>query len=960
METILSLNNAVAIASIFGAIAAWIALLPVLGSFFQRITGNLQKATLLENTYLQSLIADLEHQTSKNRWSDNFYIPIDTELKKVIQPYDIPPSFYIAKTIKRNLTESDFLSLSNVEKIDSSRGTSYRSLETALTHASDKAAVVIGPPGSGKTVSLRNYAIKIAKKRLQTRTDLIPIYVSLGYYTRFGRDGKVQEFSAFLDDYFSRPNYQNFLGNGKWKRLLAESKCFFFLDGIDELPRATGEYEDRSKSIENFIRSWPQAHFLLSCRELDYDYSLSFQQILIKPFDEKHIRSFLKKHFVGRKHSSILEQIKDTPGIFELCQNPFYLDLVCYFTRHAERIPENKAQLFKLIVDQLIEREKEKELIEGEKNKAQKNITISKEEFIGGISRLAHFLAVRKMATTISLAEYVATLSSGRRNRNRHSNRNDRRAIAIGIMAGILDLNENSDEVRFVHNRFLEYFSSLYILEQYKTDDSVIPGNFFTNIWWRETVLFVAGLDENADAVVKRILREYGTFSHDNSIIYRWLKLEMMLLSFDCIFSNLHRSSDDVYQTVKADLLARYSRSNTLEKVKILNSLKADTSDDVHEVIHEALDDSSMWVSETAFFIISGGVLRMRMSYKAILKEFGRFFVEGRLLEGLIPTIHASKKSRKLLLLLPVYLLLTALNILAVLIIIYVLFAFFRHVAFRMEFALTTECLGCLTSLSFATYLILFYLIRNDYPILKRFLVVSPLAIMVYYLVFSIPSNLWLRLVMIGMGLTSVWIYNRYFKKPLEDGFSLGRVSAFVFGYSILVPILNADATQYFLEDLGITGDRWSLLIEDYIVRLPILISSLSILLITIGAIIGIILKEAILIRKLNTYKEKLRQLINQLDNKPNSITTENQTEDTWGELIRSLNEMLNKLHATWAQNSLLKDLGQNLDKCVTISDEEKITLLNSLAVNTSNQMATDSIYQLLDERGKAYRRGLR
>ena len=307
-------NTIVGLATI---LVAFIALYPLFQPILQRLGGNISEVSDSETSYLMSLEKNLENCNQRNRWSDEFYVNVNTELKNR-ENYDIQPAFYIAKSINRRLKEQDYNNLNNTEKIDSSRGRTFNSLVSALKEAQDNAVVIIAPPGSGKTVSLRNLTINKVKERLSKKTNLIPIFINLGYYTGFNQDGSIKEFDVFIDEFFSSPNYKKYLANRHWETLLKKNKCVFFLDGIDELPRKAGEYEDRSKKIADFVQAWPNTQFILSCRELDYNRELQFQQILIKPFERKHIKSYIKNYFSNKDFKLVFRQIEenDTSAIF--------------------------------------------------------------------------------------------------------------------------------------------------------------------------------------------------------------------------------------------------------------------------------------------------------------------------------------------------------------------------------------------------------------------------------------------------------------------------------------------------------------------------------------------------------------------------------------------------------------------------------------------------------------------
>lgn len=941
MDILLHFNNVAGIASIIGAIAAWIALLPSIRPVLRKLGGKIPELTSTESSYLESLAKDLESKNHKNRWSDEFYVALETELQDRPKPYDVPPSFYIVKSINRHLKEQDFNNLSNVEKIDSSRGTTYKSLESALANAQDKSTVIIGPPGSGKTVSLRNLAIKKTQQRLEMKTDKVPIFVNLGYYIGFTDDGSILPFETFLEDFFSQSGYQKFLANRRWEHLLSEAKCVFFLDGIDELPRNPNEHEKRSQNIENFVRAWPNVQFILSCRELDYNRELTFQQILIKPFDRKHVLSYMKKYFQRVLYKTTFRQIEESPNVFELCKNPFYLNLICYFSKFEHNIPRNKTQLFNFIVDQLVDREGQK---------IQAEAPTFKADFMSAISNLAYFLAIQKMTTTVNMEEYKRVIKKNSKHQTYLS------MVDYAIKAELLEYNELSGDIRFIHNRFQEYFSAYYLIQEYKKDHSLLPKNFFTNIWWRETILFIAGLETNADDLIRLVLKKRDQFSHENSLIEKWLKLEMTIVAFECIYSNLDFSNDALYLEIRDDLFEIYHSGTTLDKAKVLTAVRFDPSEQVSTLVSSALDDDSHWVSERAFFILSEGKLKLQMNPKAILKEFGRFFLEGRLFDAFIPLVQTARKSRLLLAFMPIYFLLIGINLFTISMIFFVFFAFFRHAAFRLDYAFTAECLGCLSSISLGTYVILYYLFDSDYPFLKRFLYTSPLALLVYYLVFNIPDNFFVRAALMLVGYFAGYLYWKYLKKPNESDFSLGTITFGLLGYSLLTPLINQSSSIIFLQDLIpnwlINISEWSnTQFLPYILMVFFVANTIALVVLTI--------KQARLLNKLKKYRSIINNALTALNKQVLELRASGDMHKAYELIINAFIHVFDDLNVLWAQKVLLKDMNRHLNSCLNLSQVEKLELLYLLAAKATNANFKDAIYQLIEEEGNTYRRAI-
>ncbi len=948
----------VGLATIISALAAVIALYPQFKPRLQKFFGKILEVSAEEDSYLDSLIRDLEKKNAMNRWSDKFYVDVDTELLEGVSSYNVPAAFYVIHSLNRGVREQDFNNLSNIEKIDSSRGRTFHSLEGALGEAKDNAVVLIAPPGNGKTVSLRNLAIKKAHARLAEHTNILPIFINLGYYTGFKPDGTAQEFDAFLEEYFARSGYLTFLANHHWLKLLQQGRCTFFLDGIDELPRRPGEYEQRSRKIAEFVNAWPNIPFILSCRELDYNRELSFQQILIKPFDRPHIRTYLGKYFSRSVFKSVFNQLEASGGIFDLCSNPFYLDLVCYFTKLNLKIPENKTQLFNFIADQFIERECKKQGV--------RTTEMFKAAFKGALAELAYFVAVRRMVTTLRLEDYLQTLPESRR-------AEQQALLQFAIEGDLLDYNAATGDVRFIHNRFQEYFSSLYILTRYQADPAALPASAFRNVWWKETVLFVAGLEIDVNALVGMILADRDRLPREN-LVDEMLWLDMSALALECLGGNLAYqqrppAGQTLYQQVRGELLHAYQSGNTLLKAKIIYAFRHDKSPEVQKLLETALKDESSWVSERAFFILTEGQLRIPMAPREVLREYWRFFIEGRILETVRPIFKVALRSRLVLIFMPVYLLLVVLNFVAILVVAGVLYSFAYFLLYRFKFVLTSECLRCLLTICIGIFVLLYAFFKNNYPIFKRFLYIVPLCLMIRYLVFNMPSSFAVKLVMMGVGLLFYTVYVRFLARQADDEYTLESITVLVFGFSLPVPFFNYENILFDLENNPILPGLSQVApqIRDAINASPFLKAittpagaldsavkinensrlmvyvSLALLAVALVVLFTYIWRQIRSFSRLKEYEREVRRLLAE------------PLEEA--EKLNIIHYCLKNLPTNWSQKLFIRHVLEIMGE-LKFTREYKMSFLNQLAMKSArNRELRDSLYQHLEEEHNNYRR---
>jgi hypothetical protein len=574
-------------------------------------------------------------------------------------------------------------------------------------------------------------------------------------------------------------------------------------------------------------------------------------------------------------------------------------------------------------------------------------------------------MAVEKMVTTIRLDEFIS---------NRVKTKNKEKLlelIGVAIKGGLIELNESSGEIRFIHHRFQEFFSSSHILNNYHKSTSVLPKNAFTNIWWKETILFIAGLEDDVSFLIDLIIKQKNSLTITNKTAEKLLKVDMLTLAFECMFSNLAFSAEiasnkpsksrELYETIRGDLVDAYNRGNTLQKVKIITVLKYDKSRVVLELMEKALKDRSHWVSERGFFVLSGGDLRIQMTPRAILSEFFRFFTDGRIINTFVPVIKSATKSTLMRVFLPLYLILLVTNMLAIVLVGYVFYSFIEFILFKLEIAFTSECLQCLATITLGAFIIIYSLVNNNYPVLKRFLYVAPLALVVKYLVFSIPSNFIYKLVMMALGWLAFGLYGRYIKRPNESNTSVGSITAFVFGFAILVPLFNRQVIQQIIETSGQTVRKaWDAIAQIFrgneqlgstFTSIASLFEGISPYLAFIALIVAFIFFAVYVYRQTKLYAEINKQI----------IKTENILAGYSTSQLRAskLSEQLNNLSVLWAQKFLLRRSLEIMTHRFNYSREQKMDVLDHLAEKVNSVDTKDLIYQSLEQEENNFRRNI-
>ena len=206
--------------------------------------------------------------------------------------------------------------------------------------------LLLGNPGSGKSIALRKLGIEIAQKN---RTKLIPIYLSLKNWYKSpdislveyiyntlinNQDGEIR---TFIKDHFLY--------------LLQQRRFVFLLDGFDEIPEVLSGYdgsegiENISKEIQIFTQNYKCLCLVTSRRfkcpaEECYTPHITY---FLHPLSEFHVLRALGGIF----DMDVFRQIYNSPTIRQLLTTPLTLSFVkTYLETHASAIPSNSLEVY--------------------------------------------------------------------------------------------------------------------------------------------------------------------------------------------------------------------------------------------------------------------------------------------------------------------------------------------------------------------------------------------------------------------------------------------------------------------------------------------------------------------------------------------------------------------------------------------------------------------------------------
>lgn len=374
--------------------------------------------------------------------------------------------------------------------------------------------IVLGEPGTGKSVALKRVAWELADNLIER----IPIYIPLLKY-----DGDMWELVRKQiiqvreeDKGINLPNIHS------TKLFLEEVPCHFLFDGLNEMP---GEYaEEGLRSLIQFMSENEQHYFVITSRSQDKLWrkllpeDVTKNAVIVQRISNQQTKEYLVAHLGYKKGTETYDRLNKR--MKDLARTPFLLYLIKDAGLNGREIPGNRGELFESFVDQIIYRDM----------RLESNLDLwaeKKELMIDSLAYLAYQLQKKnKLICTYKYAKeqisyYIST----------YYYRDDQQILNTGILNNWLhsilsDAQKHGFLVRaekakftFMHQSLHEYFVARYlkiILHQERVDTSVIAklkGMFGNTVIylakddrWADSFVQLAGIEENPSRLVLELL----------------------------------------------------------------------------------------------------------------------------------------------------------------------------------------------------------------------------------------------------------------------------------------------------------------------------------------------------------------------------------------------------------------------------------------------------------------------
>lgn len=526
-----------------------------------------------EKGYKQRLMAfcnvlrkDIDAINIESNWSDEYFEPLDAEVE-------------IKTGNRKKKKVTDLLTAIKKDK-------------------KSKVFLVLGDPGSGKSVALRKlYSELLEEVRLTWK---IPIYVNLREWETKEKwtaasPPSVIDLLTFIKKSLKEKGdpYANDFIDTYFDKMWHYGRLFFLIDSFDEIPSVLDEdessplIESLSSTLFTFLSGAPDSRGILASRIYRRPTRIfNAKTILeIRPFSEKKI---LERFMKMLDYSPTLERLifSERQEFISLARNPFTASLIInYAKKNDYTLPRNQIGLYDHYI---LER------LEFARPRTTQNVeNLSNETIIDTAIEIAYFMFASQdyglEAPKSILINALPSLPVDR-------------VIDFICFSKIGRLGSGSEKLfSFVHRRFNEFFVAKKLI---KSKNLVPRDSIPTDSRWRDSLVLYCEIASDVES--KNIARFcWDTIAEVKDKILS-ISNPRYLASIHCLrfLNDAFRSRLDLIKEFHTELsdfvLSQVDADNILETKLAIEAAGLVEPNEADKLIQEALDLKNPWISETA------------------------------------------------------------------------------------------------------------------------------------------------------------------------------------------------------------------------------------------------------------------------------------------------------------------------------------------------------------------------
>lgn len=347
---------------------------------------------------------------------------------------------------------------------------------------STKPTVLLGEPGSGKSITLKRVAYEFAKSEKNKVRPRICLFIRLGDFFTDG-DPSIESVEKLVLRAAAKKGIEHLISD-----LIDERRLLLIFDGMDEMSRL--RYNDHTRALSNYATHYEdRVRTLFSCRITDFSTEFRHNRVIILPLDDDQVLEFIGRQINNRiveingqvwTAARLAERLLHPDSGFD-ASNPFNLWLFLFFVSEQKRWPKNRIELLGHYIRLAYDRRL------GSLS-SEEDYTIN----IRAWAKLAYEITTRNKGATIRHQDALLYCSE--------------EEIDRGTLCGVLVRTKSdgstvfgsyegpSDFIRFEHHRFQEYLTALHI-----KNESIELGwsSLFAIPRWQETLVNLMMMGES-------------------------------------------------------------------------------------------------------------------------------------------------------------------------------------------------------------------------------------------------------------------------------------------------------------------------------------------------------------------------------------------------------------------------------------------------------------------------------
>jgi len=294
------------------------------------------------------LRSDLDSISKSENWNDQWFTDLEAEVEA--------EGSYYANSIAR-LTRQ--------------RSTGTRrvpSLMQAIQSSTERCMLLVGEPGSGKSVALRHLAREIADAGSKSKASKarVPLYINLKELPACESGVPNADFiQQFVLEHirrgdsdtaaYVRDHWENFKEQGTW---------LFLFDSFDEIPavlhapNGSQSIFRHSEALRQFMDGMGACRGVLASREYKGPEALPWKKLRVLPLSRQRQDELIDNTYLGSREKNLVRQhlaTVETP----IFGNPLFISLLCRYVGDTGTTPSNDHDLLVRHLSRLAQRDPE-------------------------------------------------------------------------------------------------------------------------------------------------------------------------------------------------------------------------------------------------------------------------------------------------------------------------------------------------------------------------------------------------------------------------------------------------------------------------------------------------------------------------------------------------------------------------------------------------------------------------